>query len=117
MTSKKDLLSWNDQSELSPPRKEAEKENYDLLPVIQGERVTGVLRVKAETDTPEPLTNEWLVSCDTEIPNLIELFTTSEKPGFFVLQRQDVIGLVTPADLNKVQAGALRNFYERQIAS
>jgi hypothetical protein len=43
-----------------------------------------------------------LVSRDTAIPDLLQILLESGRPGFLVFQRQDVVGLFTPADLNKL---------------
>jgi hypothetical protein len=59
-----------------------------------------VLNISSEQ--AEPLTNRWLVSHDIGIPDLLALFVDSRSPGFFAFHRQDVIGLVTPADLNRL---------------
>ena len=50
------------------------------------------------------LTRPWVVSSDTTIPDLLGLFVETERPGFLVLHGQTVVGLVTPADFNKMPA-------------
>lgn len=79
-----------------------EANRYDIIPVVEGERMVAIWR--RETNSTEPLTDRWLISRDTPIPDLLELFVKSSRPGFLVLQRQDIVGLVTPADLNKLPA-------------
>lgn len=80
----------------------AQKGHFDLLPVMENGQVIGVWH--AEAINFERLTDRWLISRDTPIPYLLTLFIESKRPGFLVLHRQEVVGLVTPADLNKLPA-------------
>ena len=50
------------------------------------------------------LTDDWLISADTSVPALLDAFIHAQEPGTPMFQRQEVIGLVTPADLNKLPA-------------
>jgi len=104
MTPRKELLTWERGTYLSTLRTEAKQRRFDLVPVTKDDRIVGVLY--GEAIEPEPLTDRWLVSRDTGIPDLLTLFVESERPGFLVFHRQDVVGLVTPADLNKLPARA-----------
>lgn len=87
---------------LDAARTKAIEERYDVLPVFKNEHIIGIFRV--DTAEPEPLTDRWLISRDTPILDLINLFVETEQPAFLILHRQEVIGLVTPADLNKLPA-------------
>jgi hypothetical protein len=100
MTPRRDLLTGEGGTDLSPVWAEARRRRFDLLPITQDGRIVEVLLV--EDGEREPLTDRWLVSRDTAIPDLLQIFLESRRPGFLVFQRQDVVGLVTPADLNKL---------------
>lgn len=102
MTPCGDLLSWEYGTDLSALRAKAKQQRFDLIPVTEGDRIVGLLCGEAEE--PEPLTDQWLVSRDTGIHDLLNLFVESGRPGFLVFHRQDVVGLVTPADLNRLPA-------------
>lgn len=102
MTPREDLLTWERGPDPSALRAEAKRERFELVPVTEGGRIVGVLH--SETTEEESLTDKWLVSRDTGIPDLLSLFVESERPGFLVFHRQEVVGLVTPADLNKLPA-------------
>lgn len=102
MTPRKEMLTWERGGDLSTLRSEAKQRRFDLIPVTEHSRIVDVLCVDAEA--PEPIIDQWLVSRDTGIPDLLALFAQSGRPGFLVFHRQDVIGLVTPADLNKLPA-------------
>lgn len=97
----KDRLSVQDldlQDQFAP----SAAQPYDVIPVVKRDRIVGVL----EKGVPEvqPLSDRWLISRDTGIPDLVNLFATTQQKAFLVLHKQDVIGLVSPADLNKLPA-------------
>lgn len=75
---------------------------YDVIPVVKRDRIVGVLEKGVQE--MQPLSDRWLISRDTGIPDLVNLFATTQQKAFLVLHRQDVIGLVSPADLNKLPA-------------
>jgi hypothetical protein len=100
MTPRRDLLTGEQGTDLAPVRAEARQRRFDLLPLTLEGRIVEVLRV--EDGAREPLTHHWLVSRDTAIPDLLQILLGSGRPGFLVFQRQEVVGLVTPADLNKL---------------
>ena len=100
MTPRRDLLTGEQGTDLAAVRAEARRRQFDLLPLTQDGRIVEVLQV--EDGEREPLTDRWLVSRDTAIPDLLQILLESGRPGFLVFQRQDVVGLVTPADLNKL---------------
>jgi hypothetical protein len=78
--------------------------SFDIIPVCQGQRIIGVL----EKGIPsiQPLSDRWLITRDTSIPDLLDLFVELKQKAFLVFYRREVIGLVTPADLNKLPARA-----------
>jgi len=100
MTPRRDLLTGEQGTDLAPVCAEARRRQFDLLPITRDGRIVEVLRV--EDGAREPLTDRWLVSRDTAIPDLLQILLESGRPGFLVFQRQEVVGLVTPADLNKL---------------
>jgi hypothetical protein len=102
MTPREDLFTWQCDGDTSEASVQAKERRFDMLPVTDGDRIVGVL--EAGSTEVAPLTDQWLVSSDTGIPDLLALLAESERPGLLVFQRQDVVGLVTPADLNKMPA-------------
>lgn len=103
-----ELYFWTDdpikQNQILQQSKEAD---VTYLPVKQGGQIIGLIkRVELAVGETIPLTADWLIAADTPILHLIELF--AEKPDriFLVLQSSKIIGLVAPADLNKVPARA-----------
>lgn len=102
MTLEKDLETWERGTDLDRVIQKAKKYRYDLIPVTENNSIVGVLY--KDFQKPEPLTDRWLVSRDTSVPHLLNLFLENVKPGFFVFHQQRVIGMVTPADLNKLPA-------------
>jgi hypothetical protein len=102
MTARDELRTWERGTDLSPIHEEARKQHYDLIPVTENGRIVAVLRTGATE--AEPLRDQWLVSRDTGIPDLLTIFAKSRRPAFLVFHRQDVVGLVTPADFNKLPA-------------
>lgn len=102
MTAGPDLLTWEHGTDLAPVRAEAESRRFDVVPVTEDGRIVGVLC--EEGVKPEDLTDRWLVSRDTGIPDLVTILAESGRPALLVFHRQDVIGMVAPADLNKMPA-------------
>ena len=100
MTAREDLLTVEDWADPGPVLANARNRRFDLVPVTKGGRVVGTIRTKSTK--MEELNARWLVSHDTSILDLIPLLASSSFPGLFVTQGRDVIGLVTPADLNKL---------------
>lgn len=81
-----------------------ETQPYDVIPVVRGKQMIGVM----EKGIPQmqPLSDRWLITRDTKIPELLTLFVETGQKAFLVLYCHDVVGLVTPADLNKLPARA-----------
>ena len=82
--------------------------NLSYIPVLDEKGLEGVISRDdlAAGAAPLPLTADWLLATDTSILELIRLF--ARRPGrvFLVLQASAVVGLVAPADLNKIPARA-----------
>lgn len=103
MTPREELFTWEVTNDLSEARTEAERRHFDMIPLTEEGHIVAVLLME-EASEPEPITDRWLISQDTSIDDLGPLFAESGRPGFLVLHRQDVVGLITPADLNKMPA-------------
>lgn len=102
MTPYDQLLKWDGNEPLEALWRRAAHLKVDTIPFEQNGRMLGVLQ--RDSDTPVPLTAEWLISRDTAIPDIVQVFAEPEQPCLFVFYRQKVIGIVTPADLNKLPA-------------
>lgn len=103
MTPFESLNCW----ELGGPKDECIGEDgalkYDVLPVKRKGQITGVM-TKEKPFEVQPLENNWLITHDTPISELVRLFVTTSKPAFLVFAHHEVVGIVTPADLNKLPA-------------
>lgn len=75
---------------------------YDVIPVVDGQKIVGI--IEKDIKKVQPIINKWLISHDTSVPDLIDLFIESKQKAFFVLRNQKIVGIVSPADLNKSQA-------------
>lgn len=103
-----DLYFWTDQTDQQMHTLQKAKENgVTYLPVKHNDNIIGLVR-RDELSVGEviPLTADWLIAADTPILHLIELFAEKLDRVFLVLQSSKIIGLVAPADLNKVAARA-----------
>lgn len=85
----------------------AKEDAVTYLPVKREGQISGLVR-RDELSVSEviPLTADWLIAADTPILHLIELFAETSDRVYLVLQSSKIIGLVAPADLNKVPARA-----------
>jgi hypothetical protein len=102
-----DLMTPRDQFHVREFNEEADPipsddHPFDVIPVVQNNRIIGVL--EKGTSHRQPLSDRWLISRDTGIPELVRLFTETGQRAFFVLHKHDIVGLVSPADLNKLPA-------------
>lgn len=105
MTPKTAFLAWEQGADLNPVLAEAKTRGFDILPIKKDDRIMGVLDIKSDkSGAQQPLTDDWLISADTSVSELLDAFIHMRHPGLLVFQRQEVIGLVTPADLNKLPA-------------
>ncbi len=71
--------------------------------------ISGVVTVDSLASaepTVQPLTSDWLIAADTPILHVIELFAENADRVFFILQSSKIMGLVAPADLNKIPSRA-----------
>ncbi|MCC6616080.1 MAG: hypothetical protein IT320_21600 [Anaerolineae bacterium] len=119
-----DLHFWTDeydQVQRANPIQDANQEAFTYLPVQQDRRITGFVRYAASGASEFiPLSADWLIAADTPILHLIELFAEAPDRIFLVLQSSKIVGLVAPADLNKVPARAsiylLTAHFEAELA-
>jgi hypothetical protein len=102
MTPRNQLLAWDGSAALDTLWQQAANLKIDTIPVTDHGQIIGILR-RGETET-SPLTPDWLISRDTSIPHLLEVFAAKKQPCLFVFHRQEIIGIVTPADFNKLPA-------------
>jgi hypothetical protein len=79
---------------------EAAERRYDVVPHREYGCITGIVRVS--TGEMEPLTPRWLLSSDTSMPDLLETLAESDPAVRLVLYGDEVVGLVSAADLNKL---------------
>ncbi len=86
----------------------ADAHNLSYVPVMNDNGVCGIISQVdlAAGAAPRPLTADWLLATDTGVLELIGLFAQRPQRVFLVLQASAVVGLVTPADLNKIPARA-----------
>ena len=103
MTPAQDLLQWRrGVDEKQTIWNVACKDGFDVVPIQENGSINGVLLSK--TGEELPLEPAWLVSHDTSVPDLLHCFIRAKKPALLLYQRQEVIGLVSPADFNKIAA-------------
>jgi hypothetical protein len=104
MTPREDLLVWDRVEPIEHVWAEADKLKIDTIPVTgkKNGQIDAVLQ--RGMDDPVPLTYDWLITRDSSVPGLIKVLEERKKQCLLVLAGQDVVGLVTPADLNKLAA-------------
>jgi hypothetical protein len=112
MVPKEELLKWDgDPAKLDQVKVEAHDRSIDTIPVERDGRITEVLSV--HSNNPQPLTSRWLVARDTPLRMVLRIFATTSSACRLVLFGDEVIGLVTPADFNRLEA---RTYYYNVIA-
>ena len=102
MTPRENLLTWQSGADQAEVRSVAASFGFDLIPVESDGEIVGLL--SPQQGFAIPLTREWLVSQDSSIPDLLNLLIECRRPGLLALHGQQVTGIVTPADLNKMPA-------------
>lgn len=101
MTPLKSLTCWENGSEKKACVGEDGDLRYDVIPIVKESKIIGLM-TKNEPFKLQPLEKDWLVTHDSPIPDLVDIFITTNKPAFLVLYGNEVIGIVSPADLNKL---------------
>lgn len=76
---------------------------YDVVPVKEKGKIIGFM-TKEEPFKSQTIEKGWIVTQDTPISDLVNLFAEHNKPAFFVFYRDELAGILTPADLNKLPA-------------
>lgn len=104
MTPTETLLTWPEEAAGNGLWAKPEAAGYDLIPATRDGEISGLWRKGVET--PAALSREWFISHNTAIPHLFRLFAANGSPGFLALYGQTIVGLVTPADLNKLPVRA-----------
>lgn len=106
-TPSNELIYWDRGSDPHDTIQQARERDVTHIPVrINGQirgRITLDSLMRGEQDF-EPLTSEQLISHDTPILHVIDLFAEKDESIFFVLSSNELTGLIAPADLNKVPA-------------
>ncbi len=80
--------------------------NYDIMPINEEGKVTSYVerelleKEKQIEPAVRQITTDVIVSADTCVSEMVDLFQRSR--FFFVNKRNDLVGLVTYADLNKI---------------
>jgi len=109
-TPRSDLLCWTPGDDRQSIAQQAREYNLTFIPVVTGGKITGLVTHASLESDPEPdvkpLTADWLVAADTPILKIIELFAEQPDRIFLVLGASDIVGLVAPADLNRIPARA-----------
>jgi CBS domain len=76
---------------------------YDVIPVTDEGKIIGFM-TKDKPFKSQAIAKGWFVTRDTPISDLINILAETEKPAFFVFYRDEIVGIITPADLNKLPA-------------
>ncbi len=101
MTPAESLTYWDPESSNGSIFQEDGKLKYDVIPVKNDGHISGFI-TNDKLHGIKQLERKWLITHDSPISELVSLFLTTLIPGFFVISRQEIVGLVTPADLNKL---------------
>jgi len=112
MTPSKELLTWDGETPLIEIQRKAQEYKFDTIPMLENGIINSFL--KNGSDVVQPMTCDWLVARDTPIPKIVSLFVSGNKRSLFIISGQDIVGLVTPADLNKLPA---RTYFYNLIAA
>lgn len=104
MTSTEMLFTWPAEADGATLWTRPETAGYDLIPATRAGEISGLWHKGVQT--PMPLSHEWFISHNTAIPHVLRLFATTDSPGFLALYGQTIVGLVTPADLNRLPVRA-----------
>ena len=117
-----DLMCWMpEENNVDALRTAAQADEISFLPVKKQGKIVGVVPADClEEKQIRPLTVDWLIAADTPILHLITLFAENPERVFLVLESSHIIGLVAPADLNKLPARAslylLTAHFEAELA-
>ena len=110
MTPTDKLRCWTGEEEKRDALiKEAIEKDYTYIPVKKEGSITGLITLSQlrKKSPNRPITAKWLIAADTPILKLIQLFASRDhkkRENFLVLQESQIIGLVSPADLNQISS-------------
>jgi len=102
MTPREKIISFPVETSLNLLYDAAREHHFDIIPLSLNGTIDYFYYI--QNNSIYPMTKEWLLSHDTPILVLILLFVQSQKPAYFVFHKQEIVGIVTPAELNKIQA-------------
>lgn len=108
-TPTEDLLCWDQSESTREDRIQlAEAQRITFLPVTLDGEIVGVTSVDAlkQRAAFQPLIDDWFVDAETPILELLERFAETPERIYFVRKSVHIVGLVAPADLNKLAARA-----------
>lgn len=104
-----ELITLDDES------KTGENEfNFDVTPISRNGIVNSFIK-KNEPENEQEITRDWIITSNTPVPDLIEVFVETKKPALFVILKQKLVGLVTPADINKIEARSFMYYVIGQL--
>jgi hypothetical protein len=111
MTGREDLIVWPPRRNEAQLQEVVRKNEINQIPVVSSEReiqglaiTHGPERTLPKRDEAVRVSPNWLVSADTSIRQLIDIFDGDQHPARFILSGNRITGLVTYADLNKSAA-------------
>jgi hypothetical protein len=102
MTPVEELLVWDGLEAVEVVRERAQLDRIDTIPVKLNGRISHVL--PEGSGAPQPLTPDWIVTSNTCVSQLVKTFAQRKKACLMVEDDQDVIGVVTHADMNRIPA-------------
>lgn len=108
-TPTEDLLCWDQSDSTREDRiQSAEVHRITFLPVTQDGEIVGVISVQAlkQGASFQSLTDDWFVDAEMPILELLERFANTPDRIYFVRRLSQIVGLVAPADLNRLAARA-----------
>jgi len=103
------LLTWDSsESTRTPVAARAHAGQFSTIPVTSDGRIVGTIQSDALSagGGPEPLAADSIIASDTPILKLLSLFAANAEKVYLVLKETEFIGMVAPADLNKIPARA-----------
>jgi hypothetical protein len=103
MTPRSSTTSWELGSDRKPYLNPGGSLIYDVIPVTKNDETIGFM-TKDKPFEVQLIEKGWFVTRDTPISDLVNLFTETKRPAFFVIYRHEIVGILTPADLNKLPA-------------
>ena len=102
MTPREDWLCW----EQGGPRESVLDDNgqlrFDVIPVTSNGKLIGMLTDASFEVREIPL--DWCLTHDTPVERLTGFFVERKRPACFLMCEGELVGIVTPADLNKPAA-------------